>query len=107
VNPVRFKRHAGKQPQRLPRDLSNDAVEQLWAVITTPRDRAWFALMLRTGLRVGEVVSLRLTDVLVPPQADQPARLRVCGKGTKGAHRVAHRRCLRGAEGLVAVPSGE
>jgi len=83
VNPVRFKRHAGKQPRRLPRDLSNDAVEQLWAVIPTPRDRAWFVLMLRAGLRVGEVVSLRLTDVLVPPQADQPAHLRVCGKGQK------------------------
>jgi site-specific recombinase XerD len=83
VNPVRFKRHAGKLPRRLPRDLSNDAVEQLWAVIPTPRDRAWFVLMLRAGLRVGEVVSLRLTDVLVPPQADQPARLRVCGKGQK------------------------
>lgn len=83
VNPVRFKRHAGKLPQRLPRDLSNDAVEQLWAVITAPRDRAWFVLMLRAGLRVGEVVSLRLTDVLVPPQTDQPARLRVCGKGQK------------------------
>ena len=83
VNPVRFKRHAGKLPQRLPRDLSNDAVEQLWAVITAPRDRAWFVLMLRAGLRVGEVVSLRLTDVLVSPQTDQPARLRVCGKGQK------------------------
>ena len=83
MNPVRFKRHAGKLPRRLPRDLSNDAVEQLWAVIPTPRDRAWFVLMLRAGLRVGEVVSLRLTDVLVPPQTDQPARLRVCGKGQK------------------------
>src|SRR5712692_1349078 len=30
-NPVRFKRHAGKQPRRLPRDLSDDTVEQLWA----------------------------------------------------------------------------
>lgn len=82
-NPVRFKRHAGKQPKRLPRDLSNEQVEQLWAVITAPRDRAWFALMLRAGLRVGEVVGLTQRDLLTPPTEDQPARLRVCGKGQK------------------------
>lgn len=82
-NPVRFKRHAGKQPKRLPRDLSNEQVEQLWGVVTAPRDRAWFALMLRAGLRVGEVVSLTENDLLTPPTDDQPARLRVCGKGQK------------------------
>jgi len=83
VNPVRFKRHAGKQPQRLPRDLSNDAIERLWAVITASRDRAWFALMLRAGLRAGEVVQLQLADILTSAQADQPARVRVLGKGQK------------------------
>lgn len=82
-NPVRFKRHAGKQPRRLPRDLSDQTVEQVWNTITSPRDRAWFALMLRAGLRVGKVVRLQLTDLLAPPQAEQPARLRVSGKGQK------------------------
>jgi integrase/recombinase XerC len=82
-NPVRFKRHAGTQPKRLPRDLNNEQVEQLWAAITAPRDRAWFALMLRAGLRVGEVVSLTKSDLLKPPTDDQPARLRVYGKGQK------------------------
>jgi len=82
-NPVRFKRHAGKQPKRLPRDLSNEQVQQLWDVVTSPRDRAWFALMLRAGLRVGEVVHLTESDLLTPPTDKQPARLRVCGKGQK------------------------
>jgi len=82
-NPVRFKRHAGKQPKRLPRDLTNEQVDQLWAILRSPRDRAWFALMLRAGLRVGEVVSLTLTDILTPPSAEHPARLRVWGKGQK------------------------
>jgi site-specific recombinase XerD len=82
-NPVRFKRHAGKQPRHLPRDLSDETVERVWSVMVSPRDRAWFALMLRAGLRVGEVVSLQLTDLLASSQADQPARLRVCGKGRK------------------------
>ena len=82
-NPVRFKRHAGKQPHSLPRDLSDETIAQLWAVITAPRDQAWFALMWRAGLRVSEVTALKRTDVTAPATADQPARLRVCGKGQK------------------------
>ena len=83
ANPVRFKRHAGKQPRRLPRDLKDDVVAQVWAVIGSPRDRAWFALLWRAGLRVGELVGLRLADRLAAPTATQPARLRVLGKGQK------------------------
>jgi integrase/recombinase XerC len=83
ANPVRMKRHAGRQGRRLPRDLSNEAVERVWECITSQRDRAWFALMLRAGLRVGEVASLKLEDILVPARENQPARLRVCGKGRK------------------------
>ena len=82
-NPVRFKRHAGKQPQTLPRDLSNTDLERLWAVLDGARDRAWFVLLWRAGLRVGEVVSLTMADVLSSPTDRQPARLRVCGKGRK------------------------
>jgi len=83
ANPVRFKRHAGKQPRRLPRDLKDAAVAQVWAVISNPRDRAWFTLLWRAGLRVGELVGLRLDDLLAAPTATQPARLRVLGKGQK------------------------
>jgi site-specific recombinase XerD len=82
-NPVRFKRHGGKLPHRLPRDLSDETVEQVWQVITAPRDQAWFVLMWRAGLRVGEVVDLKLTDLLSPAGVDHPARLRVMGKGRK------------------------
>ena len=82
-NPVRFKRHAGKQPKRLPRDLSDTAVEQVWHTIESSRDRAWFVLMWRAGLRVGEVVNLTADDILLPPREDQPARLRIYGKGQK------------------------
>lgn len=82
-NPVRFKRHGGKLPQRLPRDLSDETVERVWQAISAPRDRAWFVLMWRGGLRVGEVVALKVTDFLSPARGDQPARLRVMGKGRK------------------------
>jgi site-specific recombinase XerD len=82
-NPVRFKRHAGKQAKKLPRDLTDAQVSQLWAVITHPRDRAWFALMLRAGLRVGEIAGLTTDELLSSPTAEQPARLRINGKGQK------------------------
>lgn len=83
ANPVRFKRHAGKRGRRLPRDLSDAQIEQVWRGIGSARDRAWFALMVRGGLRVGEVVGLNLDDVERPPRENAPARVRVVGKGQK------------------------
>jgi site-specific recombinase XerD len=39
--------------------------------------------MVRAGLRVGEVVSLKMGDLLNSPEAGRPARIRVEGKGRK------------------------
>jgi site-specific recombinase XerD len=82
-NPVRFKRHAGKPEKRVPRDIHDDDIERVWQRISSARDRAWFALMVRAGLRVGEVVDLKLRDVLNQAEGERPARLQVCGKGRK------------------------
>ena len=82
-NPVRFKRHAGKRPRALPRDVRDEDIERVWEVMVSARDRAWFALMVRAGLRVGEVVDLAVSDILRPAEGDPPARVRVCGKGRK------------------------
>jgi site-specific recombinase XerD len=82
-NPVRFKRHAGKPEKRVPRDIHDDDLERVWQNISSARDRAWFALMVRAGLRVGEVVGLKLTDLLNPAEEERSARIRVYGKGRK------------------------
>jgi site-specific recombinase XerD len=82
-NPVRFKRHAGRPEKRLPRDLHDADIARVWQQISSSRDRAWFALMVRAGLRVGEVASLKLGDLLKEPEADRPARICVRGKGCK------------------------
>jgi len=82
-NPVRFKRHAGRAEKRVPRDLHDDDIERVWQQIVSARDRAWFALMVRGGLRVGEVVDLKLADLVSQPEGEKPARIRVCGKGRK------------------------
>lgn len=83
VNPVDMKRHAGKQAKQLPRDLSNDEVERLWAVVTTERDKAMIMLMLYGGLRVEEVVTVAQEAFTIPEQIEEPVRVRVCGKGRK------------------------
>jgi site-specific recombinase XerD len=82
-NPVRFKRHAGKREKRVPRDLHDDDIERVWQEISSSRDRAWFALMVRAGLRVGEVVDLKLSNILNKPEGERPARILAYGKGRK------------------------
>jgi len=81
-NPVYWKRHSVRQGHHLPRDVSDEITERLFAVIDDSRDRAMFTMMLSAGLRVGEVVTLKLEDM--QPVANSPlTRLRVCGKGDK------------------------
>jgi site-specific recombinase XerD len=81
-NPVQWKRHSIRPGHHLPRDVSDQTVSQLLAVIADPRDRAIFDLMIKAGLRVGEVVDLQLND-LHPLEQNGLARLRVQGKGDK------------------------
>jgi len=81
-NPVRWKRHRVQPGHHLPRDVSDETADRLLSVIDDVRDYASFNLMLKAGLRVGEVIALSL-DGLEPPDQDSLARLRVHGKGDK------------------------
>ena len=80
-NPVLPKRHFIRLGQQLPRDVQDPDLEKLFAVITGPRDRAMFLLMLRCGLRVGEVRSLSLDDLYLEPVFGSLPRLWLHGKG--------------------------
>jgi site-specific recombinase XerD len=82
-NPVQPSRHAPRRAERLPRDLPDELLERLWMLLDHPRDQVWFTLMLRAGLRVGEVVALTRGDILAAATPTSPARLRVLGKGRK------------------------
>lgn len=64
VNPVT--RISLRLPKPLPRHLKDDQVKELFAIITDPRDRAMFMLMLRCGLRVEEVARLTVDAVECP-----------------------------------------
>ena len=59
ANPVK-NTHAQKMSRPLPRHLKDEQVESFFQIITRPRDRAMFMLMVRCGLRVEEVAQLTL-----------------------------------------------
>jgi site-specific recombinase XerD len=61
INPVT--KVSLRLPKPLPRHLKDDQVERLLGVITDPRDRAMFMLMLRCGLRVEEVAHLAVDAI--------------------------------------------
>jgi site-specific recombinase XerD len=88
ANPVRPKRHFIRHGQRLPRDVQDNDLQQLFAVIDSLRDRAMFLLMLRCGLRVGEVRNLSMGDLYLYSIPGSLPRLWLCGKG--GRERVVY-----------------
>lgn len=81
-NPVIPKRHFIRRGEQLPRDIEDSKVEALFAVITNLRDRAMFLLMLRCGLRVGEVRNLSMNDLYLEPSSGSLPRIWLNGKGS-------------------------
>jgi len=59
TNPIR-KKHMQKMSRPLPRHLRDEQAEIFFKVVSEPRDRAMFMLMLRCGLRVEEVANLTI-----------------------------------------------
>jgi integrase/recombinase XerD len=52
-----------KMPDRLPRAIDPEEVAQILSVITHPRDRALILLLLRTGMRIGELLDCRVDEL--------------------------------------------
>jgi integrase/recombinase XerD len=52
-----------KVPQALPRAMDPDDVKRLLGVVTGVRDRAMILVLLRTGMRIGELLGLRVNEV--------------------------------------------
>jgi site-specific recombinase XerD len=77
-NPVKPS-HTVRRGRPLPKTLSQGQVQQLFAQIHHPMDKALFLLMLRCGLRVSEVVHLTMDDI---DWTQQAIRI-VQGKGRK------------------------
>jgi integrase/recombinase XerD len=52
-----------RRPETLPRAMDPDDVRQLLSVIDPPRDRAMILVLLRTGMRIGELLNTRMPDL--------------------------------------------
>jgi integrase/recombinase XerD len=52
-----------KVPEALPRAMDPEDVRQLLTVIEKPRDRAMILVLLRTGMRIGELLATRISEV--------------------------------------------
>lgn len=55
-----------QQPEMLPRAIPSEDIETLLAVISKVRDRALILLLLRTGMRIGELLSVKVSDIILP-----------------------------------------
>jgi site-specific recombinase XerD len=80
VCPVIVRRHHVREQQRLPRPVEEESLKRFFSVITDKRDRAMFLLMLRCGLRIGEVAGLHLADLFL---GEEYPRIVVRGKGSR------------------------
>ncbi len=52
-----------KVPEALPRAIEPEDIQSLLAVIDHVRDRAMFLMLLRTGMRIGELLDLRISEI--------------------------------------------
>ena len=50
-------------PEALPRAIDPEDIKQLLAIIKKARDRALILILLRTGMRIGELLSTRVKDL--------------------------------------------
>ncbi len=57
-----------KVPQFLPRAIDPDHVRELLSVLDDPRDRAMILVLLRTGMRISELLALRVGEVHIKDQ---------------------------------------
>jgi site-specific recombinase XerD len=80
VCPVLPKRHYLQEPQRLPRPISEPELRKFFGAVSDLRDKAMFSLMLRCGLRIGEVAELKISDLYL---GEAPAHMILRGKGDR------------------------
>jgi len=57
-----------KLPQPLPRAIPSEDMNALLAAIDKVRDRAMILLLLRTGMRIGELLNVKVTDIILSEQ---------------------------------------
>lgn len=74
-----------KPPDSLRRNISDEDIEKLLSVIEDQRNRAMIMLLLRTGMRIGELLKTRMTDVSLEEQT-----IRIYESEKTGSGRVVY-----------------
>lgn len=55
-----------KLPKLLPRAIPSEDIEALLVLINNVRDRAMILVLLRTGMRIGELLNVKVGDIILP-----------------------------------------
>ena len=63
---IMYKKLRLKLPEVLPRAIPTEDVDAMLAAINKTRDRALILLLLRTGMRIGELLNVKVTDIILP-----------------------------------------
>ena len=63
-----FRKISIKAQSTLRKDINRDDVNILLSVIEAPRDRAMVVLLLRTGLRISELLNIKISDINLEEQ---------------------------------------
>ncbi|MCP4607470.1 MAG: tyrosine-type recombinase/integrase [Planctomycetes bacterium] len=74
-----------KLPDVLPRAIEAEPLDRLMSVITKVRDRAMILLLLRTGMRIGELLETTLSDIHLQEQ-----KILIYEAGKTGIGRVVY-----------------
>jgi integrase/recombinase XerD len=72
-------------PDVLPRAIEAEPLNRLMSVITKTRDRAMILLLLRTGMRIGELLETTLSDINLQEQ-----KIMICEASKTGIGRVVY-----------------
>ena len=99
ICPVLFRRHHVREQQRLPRPVQEGDLKAFFGVIEDKRDRAMFLLMLRCGLRIGEVAGLQMSDLFLD---EEYPRIVVHGKGSRERGVYLSRQAVQALQSYLA-----
>lgn len=86
VNPSQF---YPRKENRLPKVFSADQIKQLLSVITNPKHRVIISLFYGTGVRMNELVNLKLSDI-----NSKAFEVKVAGKGNKDRFTILPKQLL-------------
>ena len=57
-----------QEPDALPKAIPDEDIKSIFKAVTNVRDRALLMLLYRTGMRIGELLQVKVDDIILPNQ---------------------------------------